>query len=198
MRYFVYLVTSLILTYEDSLRRIERYSDKNQISKEDKLKMLDEKSSSQIEPTVFKKLSLGDVSLEPTRHGALKRVLLRHEEVNSHLMFLNEVYVSPGETIASHMHEDMEEVILFPGRGRNHAYRRGSTSSCAWRSGNRTHQDIACARKYWRYADEVCLLWGKSVAQGEIVVRMSLSEVGCQIQTILNTGRYLFRNAPFQ
>jgi mannose-6-phosphate isomerase-like protein (cupin superfamily) len=28
-------------------------------------------------------------------------------------MFLNEVYVSPGETIAAHQHEDMEEVFYF-------------------------------------------------------------------------------------
>jgi len=75
--------------------------------------MLDEKSSSQSETTVFRKLSLGDIPLEPTRHGALKRVLIRHEDVNSHLMFFNEVYVSPGEIIASHLHDDMEEVFYF-------------------------------------------------------------------------------------
>ncbi|GCE51306.1 cupin domain-containing protein [Thermosporothrix hazakensis] len=68
--------------------------------------MFQEKSS-------FKKLSIGDVPVEPTRHGALKRVLVRHEDVNSPLMFLNEVSVRPGEVIAAHQHEDMEEVFYF-------------------------------------------------------------------------------------
>jgi mannose-6-phosphate isomerase-like protein (cupin superfamily) len=51
--------------------------------------------------------------LEPTRHGALKRVLLRHEDVHSPLMFLNEVYVAPGERVERHQHEDMEEIFYF-------------------------------------------------------------------------------------
>ncbi|WP_137686368.1 cupin domain-containing protein [Thermosporothrix hazakensis] len=51
--------------------------------------------------------------VEPTHHGALKRVLVRHEDVNSPLMFLNEVSVRPGEVIAAHQHEDMEEVFYF-------------------------------------------------------------------------------------
>ena len=72
--------------------------------------MFEEKSSV---TTGFKKLSLADVALEPTRHGALKRVLLRHEDVDSQLMFLNEVYVAPGEKIGAHMHTDMEEVFYF-------------------------------------------------------------------------------------
>ena len=72
--------------------------------------MFEEKSSV---ATSFKKLSLADVPLEPTRHGALKRVLLRHEDVASQLMFLNEVYVAPGEKIDAHMHPDMEEVFYF-------------------------------------------------------------------------------------
>ncbi len=75
--------------------------------------MFDEKSFSQPGATVFRKRSLRDIPLEPTRHGALKRVLIRHEEVSTHLMFLNEVYVSPGESVASHMHADMEEVFYF-------------------------------------------------------------------------------------
>jgi mannose-6-phosphate isomerase-like protein (cupin superfamily) len=75
--------------------------------------MFDEKSFSQPGAPVFRKRSLRDISLEPTRHGALKRVLIRHEEVSTHLMFLNEVYVSPGESVASHMHADMEEVFYF-------------------------------------------------------------------------------------
>ncbi len=67
----------------------------------------------------FQKRSLKDVPLEPTRHGALKRVLVRHEEVHSSLMFLNEVYVAPAETIAAHQHEDMEEIFYFlEGEGR--------------------------------------------------------------------------------
>jgi quercetin dioxygenase-like cupin family protein len=78
--------------------------------KEVKQKMLEEKSSV---VTGFKKLSLADIALEPTRHGALKKVLLRHEDVSSQLMFLNEVYVAPGETIAAHQHEDMEEIFYF-------------------------------------------------------------------------------------
>jgi mannose-6-phosphate isomerase-like protein (cupin superfamily) len=62
----------------------------------------------------IKKRSLNDVPMEPTRNGALKRVLLRHEDVDSpYLMFLNEVYVRPGETITAHQHEDMEEVFYF-------------------------------------------------------------------------------------
>jgi mannose-6-phosphate isomerase-like protein (cupin superfamily) len=61
-----------------------------------------------------KKRSLHDIAQEPTRNGALKRVLLRHEEAASpYLMFLNEVYVAPGETITAHQHEDMEEVFYF-------------------------------------------------------------------------------------
>jgi len=75
--------------------------------------MLEPKSSSHSRATALKKLSLGDVPLEPTRHGALKKVLLRHEDVSSQLMFLNEVYVAPGETIAAHQHEDMEEIFYF-------------------------------------------------------------------------------------
>jgi 8-oxo-dGTP diphosphatase len=62
----------------------------------------------------IKKRSLHDVPMEPTRNGALKRVLLRHEDVDSpYLMFMNEVYVRPGETITAHQHEDMEEVFYF-------------------------------------------------------------------------------------
>jgi mannose-6-phosphate isomerase-like protein (cupin superfamily) len=61
----------------------------------------------------FKTRSLAEVPFEPTRHGALKKVLLRHEEVSSPLMFLNEVYVAPGEIIAAHEHADMEEVFYF-------------------------------------------------------------------------------------
>jgi len=62
----------------------------------------------------IKKRSLNDVPMEPTRNGALKRVLLRHEDVDSpYLMFLNEVYVKPGETITAHQHEDMQEVFYF-------------------------------------------------------------------------------------
>src|SRR2546429_976324 len=58
-------------------------------------------------------LSVNDVPLEPTRHGALKKVLIRHEDVNSSLMFLNEVYVDPGEDIQIHAHFDMEEIFYF-------------------------------------------------------------------------------------
>lgn len=72
--------------------------------------MLEEKHSTAIG---FSKLSLADVPLEPTRHGALKKVLLRHEDVKSPLMFLNEVYVAPGETVTAHQHEDMEEIFYF-------------------------------------------------------------------------------------
>lgn len=75
--------------------------------------MFEASSSSQVPSSAYKKRSLKDVALEPTRHGALKRVLLRHEDVTSSLMFLNEVYVAPGETIATHKHEDMEEVFYF-------------------------------------------------------------------------------------
>lgn len=59
------------------------------------------------------KRSLKDIPMEPTRHGALKKVLIRHEEVTTSLMFLNEVYAAPGETIAAHEHEDMEEIFYF-------------------------------------------------------------------------------------
>ena len=88
-------------------------NEKNQDKERVVRKMVDEKSSPQSKTVVFRKLSLGDIALEPTRHGALKRVLVRHEEVNSHLMFFNEVYVSPGERIEAHMHGDMEEVFYF-------------------------------------------------------------------------------------
>jgi mannose-6-phosphate isomerase-like protein (cupin superfamily) len=65
------------------------------------------------------KRSLRDCSVEPTRHGALKRVLLRHEDVHSPLMFLNEVYVALGERVDWHQHEDMEEIFYFlEGEGR--------------------------------------------------------------------------------
>ncbi len=67
------------------------------------------------------KRSLDDLPLEPTRHGALKRVLLRHEDVHSPLMFLNEVYVAPGERVERHQHEDMEEIFYFlEGEGTMH------------------------------------------------------------------------------
>lgn len=59
------------------------------------------------------KYSLSEAALEPTRHGALKRVLLKHEDVNSQLMFLNEVYVEPGEDLKNHAHQDMEEIFYF-------------------------------------------------------------------------------------
>lgn len=76
--------------------------------------MLEKRASSDVQlTTALKKLSLQDVPLEPTRHGALKKVLLRHEDVSSHLMFLNEVYVAPGERLEAHKHEDMEEIFYF-------------------------------------------------------------------------------------
>ena len=59
------------------------------------------------------KYSLSQAALEPTRHGALKRVLLTHEDVHSQLMFMNEVYVEPGEDLKSHAHADMEEIFYF-------------------------------------------------------------------------------------
>ncbi len=59
------------------------------------------------------KLSCNTVPLEPTRHGALKRVIVRHEDMRSPLMFMNEVYVNPGEDIARHSHGDMEEIEYF-------------------------------------------------------------------------------------
>jgi len=72
-----------------------------------------EAQSSHSKAIVFKKRSLHDLSLEPTRNGGLKKVLIRHEDVSSHLMFLNEVYVAPGERIELHEHQDMEEVFYF-------------------------------------------------------------------------------------
>ena len=75
--------------------------------------MFEEMSSSDSQSTALKKLSLQDVPLEPTRHGALKKVLLRHEDVSSQLMFLNEVYVAPGERLETHEHENMEEIFYF-------------------------------------------------------------------------------------
>ena len=67
------------------------------------------------------KRSLHEFPLEPTRHGALKRVLIRHEDMHSPLMFLNEVYVAPGERVERHQHEDMEEVFYFlEGEGMMH------------------------------------------------------------------------------
>jgi 8-oxo-dGTP diphosphatase len=59
------------------------------------------------------KRSAQEFPIEPTRNGALKRVLIRHEEVQSALMFLNEVFVAPDETIGRHQHEDMEEIFYF-------------------------------------------------------------------------------------
>ncbi len=71
------------------------------------------------EPITSWKHSFQDAAIEPTRHGALKRVLLRHDDVHSPLMFLNEVYVAPGERVERHQHEDMEEVFYFlAGEGR--------------------------------------------------------------------------------
>src|SRR5579859_5739128 len=57
--------------------------------------------------------SIHEVSTEPTNHGALKKVLIRHADMDSPLMFLNEVYVAPGEDLKSHSHYDMEEVFYF-------------------------------------------------------------------------------------
>jgi len=65
------------------------------------------------ETQVTWKHSLREFPQEPTRNGALKRVLIRHEDVHSPLMFLNEVYVAPGERVERHQHEDMEEVFYF-------------------------------------------------------------------------------------
>ncbi len=59
------------------------------------------------------KLSCASVPLEPTRHGALKRVIVRHEDMQSPLMFMNEVYAAPGEELQRHAHADMEEVFYF-------------------------------------------------------------------------------------
>lgn len=75
--------------------------------------MFEETSSFDSQSKTLKKLSLQDVPLEPTRHGALKKVLLRHEDVSSQLMFLNEVYVASGERLEAHQHEDMEEIFYF-------------------------------------------------------------------------------------
>ena len=75
--------------------------------------MTDFSFSSSSEQSVSWKRSLDTSPLEPTRHGALKRVLLRHEDVHSPLMFLNEVYVAPGERVEWHEHADMEEVFYF-------------------------------------------------------------------------------------
>jgi mannose-6-phosphate isomerase-like protein (cupin superfamily) len=75
--------------------------------------MVDLPSSATPEKPVSWKYALQESPLEPTRHGALKRVLLRHEDVHSPLMFLNEVYVAPGERVERHQHEDMEEVFYF-------------------------------------------------------------------------------------
>lgn len=69
-------------------------------------------SESALAPITWKR-PLQEFPLEATRHGALKRVLLRHEDVHSPLMFLNEVYVAPGESVERHHHEDMEEVFYF-------------------------------------------------------------------------------------
>jgi mannose-6-phosphate isomerase-like protein (cupin superfamily) len=57
--------------------------------------------------------SINDVVAEPTNHGALKKVLIRHADVDSPLMFLNEVSVAPGEDLKAHSHYDMEEVFYF-------------------------------------------------------------------------------------
>jgi mannose-6-phosphate isomerase-like protein (cupin superfamily) len=62
---------------------------------------------------MYNKLSCHTVPLEPTRHGALKRVLVRHEDMHSPLMFMNEVYVNPVEDLVRHSHGDMEEVFYF-------------------------------------------------------------------------------------
>jgi mannose-6-phosphate isomerase-like protein (cupin superfamily) len=62
---------------------------------------------------MYNKLSCNTVPQEPTRHGALKRVLVRHEDMQSPLMFMNEVYVDPGEDVIRHSHVDMEEVFYF-------------------------------------------------------------------------------------
>ncbi|HEU5378823.1 MAG TPA: cupin domain-containing protein [Ktedonobacteraceae bacterium] len=59
------------------------------------------------------KRSVTAAPFEPTRNGALKRVLLFHKDVHSPLMFLNEVYVAPGEQVGRHEHEDMEEIFYF-------------------------------------------------------------------------------------
>ena len=76
--------------------------------------MSDTSISAPHDGTLFKKRSVYDLPKEPTRHGALKRVLLRHDEVDSpYLMFLNEVYVQMGEQITAHQHDDMEEVFYF-------------------------------------------------------------------------------------
>lgn len=72
---------------------------------------LSESTKAQV-PVAWKR-SLHEAPVEPTRHGALKRVLIRHEDVHSPLMFLNEVYVAPGERVERHQHEDMEEVFYF-------------------------------------------------------------------------------------
>lgn len=59
------------------------------------------------------KFSKNDAPIEPTRHGGEKRVILRHDEMDSPTMFMNECYVKPGEEISKHAHSDMEEVFYF-------------------------------------------------------------------------------------
>lgn len=44
---------------------------------------MDKQTLSSSETTSSWKRSVMEASLEPTRHGALKRVLLRHEDVHS-------------------------------------------------------------------------------------------------------------------
>jgi mannose-6-phosphate isomerase-like protein (cupin superfamily) len=65
------------------------------------------------------KRGFADAPEEPAHGGtAVKRVLIRQGEAASDLIYMNDAYVEPGETVPAHEHTDMEEVFyVLSGQG---------------------------------------------------------------------------------
>jgi mannose-6-phosphate isomerase-like protein (cupin superfamily) len=58
------------------------------------------------------KRNFADAVAEPAHGGtAVKRVLIRADEAASDLIYLNDAYVEPRQTVPAHEHFDMEEVF---------------------------------------------------------------------------------------
>src|SRR5215207_8691003 len=58
------------------------------------------------------KRGFADAPEEPAHGGtAVKRVLIRQGEAASDLIYMNDAYVEPGQTVPAHEHQDMEEVF---------------------------------------------------------------------------------------
>ncbi len=62
----------------------------------------------------MRKKNTNEILLEDSHGGILKkRVLVRKNEVQSNLIFMNEAYLDPGKKLEAHKHLDMEEIFYI-------------------------------------------------------------------------------------